>query len=711
MSKLSEAQQRAREQDVGIYVELTEQQRREQRAQTITSKQVAKQTEAGQDPENRNLYDNLKELQKFLKGDTRIKTSQATQKAREQENQIKQVEQERAKVNANRDQYTPESVQAYNEAVDNYLIEARSNVEVLQEAAAQGRENIGIYTENIKILNATSVNPPTPRRTPTRTSPPINILETGPPGESRLPTNRGNQFIDALGETEQQIGQQAIDYIDSVNPPTREPSLRKRGAEQFEAYEETFNITTELREAGFNLGVEAREPLEEGKAADLLKVVAGAGLTFTAGAADALTAPIRPGFWAKNLQSANQLATDPEARSKAVQAFTMDPTGALFYGVGQFAGTQILSVANLEVKDALNKQRSLKARETASKLWDKYGDESAFTQFESEIVLDYPDEVMSTIPDTVGIRKVKVTDETGSYRIGYEYFDLITEEKPVISPVKQSKTVTGLQYYDPDDPFNVPDFMAPGGSGGGIKVVSTDSPMGYMKPLNYADDAIPVSSGKQVLEASVITPTKQVSKIKPVGLSVDVEYGYGRVVISDPFELKAVNLKDVGYYQGTTPNVKLGDFTRFGVIAIPSVDTKTPVKQKDTLDTKILQPTSPRSTVNIKPVPGSLPDISLTPINIPDITPTQSQKTTPRQRTPLIQLPDVIQPVEPRIKTPTPPEIFDFPEPKPPTPDIETQKKKTKKKRGKKTLGAFELRVDKAFNVDFKEPKIKEFKI
>lgn len=337
---MSEAQQKAREMDVTTDVQLAEQQRREASEQTKRAAKLG--TAAGQDPENRNLYDALAEMQSFLKGDESIKIAEIRNIKRQQEKQLQNAEKQHAEIEANSENYTPESYQTYTEAYNQYVEEASRNLDTIDQAIKQGETNQELRQRNITYLDKNAVNPPTAPRPPQRTSPPATVLGMGPPGIKRLQTRRNTQFIDALGETEQAIGQQGIDYLDSINLPTREPQLEKLGAEGFEAYERRFNITSEIRLAGTRLGIEAREPLEYGEPANLLKVIAGSGLTFTSGAVDTLTMPIRPGLWAKIVQNFNKLGTE-EGRIEAVSSFTADPTGGIFGAIGGYSGGLILT--------------------------------------------------------------------------------------------------------------------------------------------------------------------------------------------------------------------------------------------------------------------------------------------------------------------------------------------------------------------------------
>jgi len=349
---LSEARQKSAQKDVSKDVELVKQQRREKQAEQEKQKKAAKiGTEAGQDPENRNIYDSLAYAQEFLKNDTRIKTTQQKQNLRIQEQQLEQTKQEYAEAKAQESQYDPESFRAYESDVRTYINEATRNTRSMEVAIQAGEKNIATYNQNIKTLRSTAINPPTPKREPVKSQ---NRFIVGPPEPKDYDTNdkyrrpwkarETEVLIDAKGGTEQSIGAEATSQIRSINPTAYEKYTREKQAQQFEDYENRFHISTELRQTGYQLGVEAREPLEKGKPADLLKITAGAGLRFTGGAFDFFTRPIRPGLVTKDVFGAVGLLSS-KGRTQAVAAFAEDPTGAIFEGLGEAGGAVVMGAA------------------------------------------------------------------------------------------------------------------------------------------------------------------------------------------------------------------------------------------------------------------------------------------------------------------------------------------------------------------------------
>lgn len=207
------------------------------------------------------------------------------------------------------------------------------------------------------------------------------------------PKTRPKAFIDAKGASEQNIGTRAAKQIESTNPRAYEGYTRARQEQAFDKYEDLFSTTQRLRAKASELAYEAREPLAEGKPADILQLTASAGLRFTAEAADAFTFPIRPGLWARTLVSGTRALT-PRGAAQLIQGIAEDPTGALF-GVAGGAGAGVIIGGAYGLTKPTGKQ-----------LRSKYEIEDQLP-FENELGLNYPQSETLQKTSFIGFEKVK----------------------------------------------------------------------------------------------------------------------------------------------------------------------------------------------------------------------------------------------------------------------------------------------------------------
>jgi len=337
-----------------------ERNKREQEKYQKNEKAAKEGTKAGQDPENTNIYDTMADITQYQKDYARVKASEARSAARAQRFQIEEAKKAKAELNKNADQYHKGTVITYNNKIDAYLQEAEGNLQQIEQAEAAYTRNAQIYGENIKAYEAAALGSPIYTRKyrelqaakqarrekaaaqaqvkaePKTQQTEITSLE-GLKGY-KTTTPRDTVYIDAVDQTSINVGLEAKKQITATAPPSYRGYIEVKTAQQFEAYENRFSLSSDLREAAAELAAEAREPLMYGKPANLLKLTASGGLDFTATAYDIATGPIRPAQAAKALQDINTAST-PEGFKQLGPALAANPTGLLFsaaagYGLG-----------------------------------------------------------------------------------------------------------------------------------------------------------------------------------------------------------------------------------------------------------------------------------------------------------------------------------------------------------------------------------------
>lgn len=436
-----------------------------------------------------------------------------------------------------------------------------------------------------------------------------------------------------------------------------------------------------------------RVPTDQKPVVGTAAYLASVGLGVLATGVDVATFEIRPGLQVEVAAGVAGLVLDPEVRKGTAEGILADPFRFVANLIGGAAVGQQIKIGLPKVESEI---RQFLAKRSFDKL--TVGDQTLFAQFEREINLDFPEEVVeSTTTRTLFKRgELKVLNDA----------DLIMKKIPFF--IETSPEVEKLLVQAIPDEFSLERvnkqlesyYALPFDDKGGAILVRGQA---GMKPFAEAMAPLPPRS-EQV--AAIISKTKTPSSFIPkteqlFKATMDVESVFHFPAINIQATLATAAKATIPRLSSLIPSITISSLLSLPVSVEKVKDvTKSMVVSPQALK-QILEPINIQEPGVIqvpKPVTFQIPKSIQVQI------PTQTQIQKPFQFPVQIQQPIQVSiqtpiPIQiPKITIPTPGIVTKITPPPEPKPRIKVKRKKKKKKKkptGKPKKGIFELRIDK----------------
>ena len=520
----------------------------------------------------------------------------------------------------------------------------------------------------------------------------------------------------------------AAKISETISPPVKNVLIQ--------ADEGFKNISDNLRKGSDEL---AAKSVENADWKGFGTYLASTALRVDAAAFDVATFEFRPQLWIDTGVSLGTLATVPEAQLQFASKVASDPFGftaelaggALLGGYAKTKAGQFTEPFFEEAKFAYKVLEAQKGSKTQGIYGESvkpssYGDFFKEYRYARQVrktpvqewelgIETFPPET-ETITTTRLFERRSVDIKTGTPSPDYPFFEDKAYYYSPVEPVKPGSERAFVEVYGdewtPTQITGQSETVLPyelGGEGGFVKVEGYRR--GGMKPFKEPDLTLeprndPVTTiGKG---SGGDTPARVLIKKGSEALKENKVYNFPDIEVTQVPLYENMDVLSFGKVKAPGSTVKMGNI---GVLGLGSFDFNVE-KTAPTLEIKGLEKNKPPSKLTKQFTP-SLPKLG--DFTIPNIATIQLDKQTQKQKqipivTPTFSL-DQIQVQEP--------DYPDLPKVNIVTGDSSwnikpVRPRKNKKKRGKKRSkkGVAELRVDKAFALpEFKEPKIKEFKL
>ncbi len=574
------------------------------------------------------------------------------------------------------------SIAAYDRLSKQYISRLKQSAPQ-RKLVRQQREEIGEYLR--------SVGPPT-ATTAQRARAEAGLPQVGLPGPAAvappgsLKARLGEFTGEVLGRTEAPFR--------AVTDPLRSAGLTlERLSHEAMRTEQAFQPPTLLGAQTQPVYMPLKDPFmveaEQKPVVGFGAYLGSVGLGIVASGVDVATFEVRPGLMAETATGVARLGLEPETRREFVAEAARDPFRFLSTVVGG-------ALVGAELQAAVPRIESATRKWWAKRTFDQLGlDETVFTPFEQELLLDFPEETVDYRSTQRLFKRKELATEKGA--IPY-YLETTPELEHLFKEY-------GRDMPDPWGPKQVTKpvdsyYALPFSEKGEAILVKGKA---GMKPFKETQIALPPRS-EQVAVLTTKTPSTAIPK---------ASFFKTHVVETVTTHVQAFDLRSTLF---TAPKIMIASLPSLipalSVSALLSV-TAIPVQEQLLKDVSKQVFTAPQLLKDLvspqlgqiqppKPIQVQPP----TQAQIPDIfqvtVPKQDVFTVPKVEQITIQEPKIPQP-----PTILPPDIFT--PSKPPITPIRTKKKKKKKKPiSKKRKALYEKRVD-PLKITF--PKIKTPKV